>query len=113
MWELLKHPIALLGVGIGFGFGALLYFLGSTVDESPEDVQEMLDKTQPLPMMPSFDNEDDAIKWHQTQIQKQEAIKQEKLDRQQLEDKLDNAVLQIEQLTKMIQDMEGKSHEQS
>ena len=47
MWELLKHPIALLGVGIGFGFGALLYFLGSTVDESPEDVQEMLDKTQP------------------------------------------------------------------
>lgn len=111
MWEWLsKTPIAAAFAGLGIGIVAMLYWLGVTVKDD-EDAYPELDETQQLPHMPTFDNVDDAIAWHDSQIKKYEDIKKQNLDQTKLVERLEAAVSDIEHLRKEVMELKGESHE--
>jgi hypothetical protein len=112
MWEWLSDsPIGAAFAGLGIGIVAMLYFLGVTVAPDDEEVREQLDETQPLPMMPNFDNADEAIAWHDAQAKHYKELKREKLEQSKLVELLETAVLQINELKQDVDDLRRERDE--
>ena len=115
MWQWLSDsPIGAAFAGLGIGIVAMLYFLGVTFapdeDEHTKEYED-LDETLPLPMMPNFTNEDDAIAWHDAQARHYKELKNAKHDQDKLVVLLERAVLQIEELTKDIDELRRERNE--
>ena len=104
-----RYPLGVAFFGLGAGGVMGLYIVGIThMDGEDERVQELLDETQQVPHMPSFDDPDEGLAWHMEQAKRYEKIKREKLDQRALMEILEATVNEVERLKKIV---EGDIHE--
>src|SRR5690606_37857963 len=93
----------------------MLYFLGITFapDETEDREHTELDETQPVAMMPSFNDPDEAIAWHDEQKRRYEQLKNENHDLSKLVELLESTVIQIEHLKTDMDELRRERNERN